>query len=455
MATSTPASVSATMPESAGTAIGAPGFVHAHPTTSPERHAPMTSLRVNASMATSVLRGIASPVLAVLALGACAPPTPSSTFDCPALPGASPDRCASLVKMRLPAALPEAQGNAHGDDLAAAQLGKTLFFDARLSSNQQVRCATCHKPENAFHDAKASSTGLVQVERNSPSLFGAAWHRWQTWDGKADSLWSQPLLAFENPREMGFSRLELAHRVFGTWRSDYEAIFGALPPLDDATRFPARGKPGDPAFDGLSEADQRAVNEIAANVGKSLEAYLRRLAHGPGRFDRFLDGDAAALTADEKAGLDVYFRAGCDACHLGPTLSDDAFHVLALPPASGRPVERARADALELLSRSPFTAAGAFHDGPKGAAPPAPTAADEGAYLTPTLRNVSRTAPYGHNGTLGTLEAAVVFHFESASTDPRLTKASLSPSELASLVSFLKALDVDDPPLPWNGWPDR
>jgi cytochrome c peroxidase len=405
-------------------------------------------------MACSLFRG-ASVLGALVALGACAPPTATPTESCSLVPGATAAQCTSLQAMRLPAALPAADGNAHGDELAAAELGKSLFFDARLSANQQVRCATCHKPENVFDDAKPSSTGLVLVDRNSPSLFGAAWHRWQTWDGKADSLWSQPLLAFENPKEMDFTRLELAHRLFTTWRAQYEALFGALPPLDDATRFPPRGKPGDAAFDGMSAADRHAVNEVAANVGKSLEAYVRKLGYGPGRFDRFLDGDATALSDAEQQGLEVYLRAGCDACHAGPALSDDAFHALELLPAPGHPEERARAQALELLASSPFSAAGDFHDGPKGATPPAPTAGDEGAYLTPSLRNVSRTAPYGHNGTLATLNDAVRFHLASPSADPKLGHASLSDAEVAALVTFLEALDAADPPLPWNGWPDR
>jgi cytochrome c peroxidase len=346
--------------------------------------------------------------------------------------------------MRLPDALPPANGNSHADDDAAAVMGHFLFFDARLSSNGEVRCATCHVPENVFDDGQPTSTGLQTVTRNSPSLFTAPWLSWQMWDGKADSMWMQPLLAFENPKEMGFTRLELAHRAQLTYRASYEALFGPLPPLEDTARFPPQGKPGDVAFDGMSAADQLEVNRVVANLGKALEAYERKLALRPGRFDRFLDGDASSLSPQEREGLRVFFAAGCDACHRGPMLSDEAFHALQVPLAEGQVFERGRAAALEFLALSPFNAAGVFHEGPSGQVP-TPTPEDEGAFRTAPLRNVARTAPYGHNGVLATLETAVDFHLPS-----KVTK-----TERAALLAFLLALDAGDPPKPWNGWPNR
>jgi cytochrome c peroxidase len=363
----------------------------------------------------------------------------SGCQECLGVPGLSSAECEQLAAMRLPDSPPPAQGNAVADVQDAALLGHDLFFDARLSSNQDVRCATCHIPERYFADGLPTSIGLEKVTRNSPSLYGAAWHRWQTWDGKADSVWSQALLAFENEKEMNFTRLELAHRIALTYRARYEAIFGALPPLSDAQRFPSRGKPGDLSFDGMTAGDQLAVNRVAANVGKSLEAYQRRLAFKPGRFEKFLAGDATALTAEEREGARVFFAAGCDGCHSGPLFSDDDFHAI-----SSAPAERARAEALEVLARSPFNAAGPFHDGAPGEVPGA-TAQDEGAYRTPSLRNVNRTGPWGHDGAFATLESVVDFHLPS----------SVTAAERASLVAFLRALNASDPPSPWNNWPGR
>lgn len=376
--------------------------------------------------------------------------------------GLSASQCEALRGMALPSSPPASSGNRFADDEQAALLGFALFFDARLSVNQQVRCATCHLPDRAFADGLPGAVGLAPVERNSPSLFEAAYHRWHNWDGRADSLWSQPLLALENVREMGFTRLGLAHHLFVHERTRYERVFGVLPPLDDAVRFPARGKPGEASWESMTSADRQAVDAIAANAGKAFEAYLRRIAFGPARFDRFVAGEATALDAEERRGLGVFFAAGCDGCHSGPALSDDAFHALRVPALDGAPVERGRAEALEVLRSSPFAANGAFSDAVLPL--PEPTSADEGAFKTPGLRNLSRTAPYGHNGRFATLEEVVDFHLAGGggadaravgTVDGALVPVSLSASERSALLRFLSALDATDPPAPWADWPDR
>jgi cytochrome c peroxidase len=376
--------------------------------------------------------------------------------DCPRAVGLDAAQCQALPGLQLPQHLPASIGNAKADDPAAALLGFSLFFDARLSRGEQVRCASCHVPERAFADGLPTSVGVAQADRNSPSIYTAAWHRWQMWDGRADSLWSQAVLPFENRKEMDFTRLELAHRIFTTWRAPYEAVFGPLPALDDAARYPARGKPGEPAFEAMAPSAQLEVNRVAANVGKALEAYQRRAAHGPGAFDRFVAGDAAALTALEREGLVVFHQARCDACHGGPTLADDGFHVLGVPPAEGQLPERGRVAALELLASSPFTVSGPFHDGPAVEGAP-PVAGEEGAYRTPSLRNVARTGPWGHNGTFPTLERIVDFHLQGGAgdVDRLLVKVTLAAREREALLAFLRSLDVADPPSPWNNWPDR
>lgn len=345
--------------------------------------------------------------------------------------------------MRLPAQLPASPGNLVADDDRAAQLGFELFFDARLSRNSDVRCASCHAPERLFHDGRARSVGLEPVTRNSPSVFTAPWLHWMMWDGKADSLWSQPLLALENPKEMDFTRLELAHRVALSYRARYEAIFGALPPLDDAQRFPARGRPGLPEWDSMSEVDRQAIDLVAANVGKSIEAYERKLAMRAGRFDRWLDGEAAALEPLEREGAVAFFDARCVDCHSGPMLTDERFHALGWAPLDGV-VDRGRAAGLEVLAASPFSLAGSFNDGPKQAVP-TPTGDDEGAFRTAPLRNVTRTGPWGHDGRFDTLEAVVDSHLPAGVTE----------RQRAALLAFLAALEGTDPPSPWNGWPNR
>lgn len=335
--------------------------------------------------------------------------------------------------MRLPEALPPSAENPVADDQSAAQLGHVVFFDARFSSNQQVRCATCHEPELYFTDGEAVSTGLAVVTRNSPSVLTSAFMQWQMWDGRADSLWSQPMLAFENDKEMDFTRLEIAHRVALSHREKYEALFGALPDLQDSQRFPARGKPGDAAWEAMAQADRVAVDTVAANVGKALEAYQRKLAVRPGRLDQFIDGDTTKLSGFEREGLRVFVAAGCVECHSGPMLSDGAFHRLERFSTN----DRGRAEGLAALMQSHFkSSTGTI---------PLPSAEDEFAFRTPPLRNVSRTAPYGHDGSFATLEAVVDLHLPS----------SVKSDERAALLAFLNALVAGDPPSPWNNWPNR
>jgi len=165
----------------------------------------------------------------------------------------------------------------------------------------------------------------------------------------------------------------------------------------------------------------------------------------PGRFDRFIDGDTSSLSTNEREGLRVFLAAGCIACHSGPTLSDGNYYALNVPLRDGQTAERGRAEALEFLATSPFNATGPFHDGEPGPVTPRPTLADEGAFRSAPLRNVSRTAPYGHNGVFATLGEALDFHLP-----PTVTR-----TERTALLAFLLALDAGDPPEPWNGWPSR
>lgn len=380
--------------------------------------------------------------------------------------------CHRAARLRLSTALPPAPGNRYGDNEKAARLGFEIFYDARFSTPQDTRCATCHPPETAFQDGDPTPEKFEAVKRNSPGLFNVARQRWQMWDGRADSLWSQPLLALENPDEMNFTRLELAHRIKRTYATEYIAVFGPLPQLDDATRFPSRGKPGQPAFDGMAVADQQAINRLAANIGKALDAYMRKIVTGDAALDRYLDGQATALTPAAQRGLSVFLAAGCDACHGGPNLTDDGFHNIGVPARAGEATDPGRsAGRLLLLQsaynlRSPYADQGDPSAGPTGSELADRGAQDEGAFKTPSLRNVGLTGPYGHNGFFTTLEAVVDFHlagggnraeghrFLGAVSD-KLKPTQLNPSQHDDLMTFLRSLDGEYPPAPWNNWPDR
>lgn len=393
---------------------------------------------------------------ALVLLVACSAPEITTTYVCDLDPAFTREECAAVHAMEL-SALPPARGNAKGDDPDAAALGFHVFFDARFSKGESVRCATCHEPEKKFADGLPTSTGLARVTRHSPTLLNAARMRWSLWDGRADSVWSQPLFAFENPLEMDFTRLEIAHAIELRYKTEYERVFGALPSLD---RFPARGRPGDPAWESMSQTDRDRIDAIVANVGKALEAYVRKLAAGPSAFDRFLAGERAALDEEQRAGLVVFVKSGCTRCHGGELLSDQTFHALRVSAWPGDPIDVGREAAPEILKASPFTSRGAYWDGPKEDVPMTSTPADRGAFRTPSLRNATRAGPWGHNGRFATLKDAIAFHevdtndpSATGTRDPLLGSTRLSDLDLARLVRFIESLEGAYPLPPWNDWP--
>lgn len=385
-------------------------------------------------------------------------------------PGATAPQCAAIQNLLLPETLPAARGNAHGDDFNAAYLGYSIFFDARFSANEQVRCASCHAPEDHFNDNKATpDEGLGAVPRNAPILLNAAWNTWQFWDGRADTLWSQPLYTLEAVNEMNFTRLNLAHAVAAYYSAQYAAVYGPLP---DLSTLPASGKPGDAAFDNLPKASQDAVNLIAANVGKSIEGYLRHVASGRSPFDDFLTGQSTAIAPAAQRGIVVFAKAGCLACHNGPNLTDNKFHNLGVPALPGASDDAGRAVGLVQAAHDPFNQQGIYYDGPRESGAdenPADAASLVGAFRTPSLRNLGESWPYGHNGTFATLEDVINFHLQggghnnvgyAGSVDPLLVPQQLTSQELADLVAFLQSIvgtytgSYTSPPLWWD-WPDR
>jgi cytochrome c peroxidase len=299
-----------------------------------------------------------------------------------------------LKEMTLPGAPPPDPTNAKADDPAAAALGKKLFSDALLSPSGKVSCATCHDPAKEFTDGLPQSQGVARVAFNAPSVLLAAHSRWQFWDGRADSLWMQATGPLENDKEMGSSRLYVAHQIEARYKSEYEAVFGAL----DVPAL-ASGKPGDPAYDALPPEQKRSATRVLANVGKAIAAFERTLRVKPNRLDAYIAGDTTALNDLEKRGLRDFFLAGCAQCHYGPRLTNDAFHSLRFP---GR--ERGRIDAVPKLLASEMNAAGEYSDAPR------PVRARPGslaAFKTPTLRGIAGTGPYGHDGMIPTLTELV------------------------------------------------
>jgi cytochrome c peroxidase len=352
-----------------------------------------------------------------------------------------------MKQMLVPGAPPPNPSNTKADDPYAALLGQALFADTRFSKNGLVSCATCHQAGKAYSDGLPTSKGIEQVDRNAPSITLASHSRWAFWDGRSDSLWSQALGPMESAAEMGSSRLRIAHHLFDHYKAEYEAAFGALPPLGDLSRFPPEGKPKDPAWDAMSAQDKDAVNRVFSNAGKAIEAHERTLRVQPSALDRYILGDKSALTDIQKDGLHTFFEVGCAQCHYGPRLTDDAFHSLrfATGRMDGMP-DRGRIDAIASLEANEFNRRGAYSDS-KSTEAIAMDPSMLGAFKTPTLRAMPSTAPYGHGGTFATLEDVIAVYARGGDPAEPTSVGSLErwivkfeEKRSPSLVELMKAL---------------
>ncbi len=429
-------------------------------------------------------------------------------------------RRASALSPQPP--LPPSPTNALADDPRAALLGQRLFFDPELSGalvrtsdlgtageTGRVACDACHAPEGWFVDRRAPGRGHgslgadVLSHRNSPTLVNAAYYEWQQWDGVFDSLWNHSTTTPEHPSIMHGSRVRIARVLARKYAAPYERLFGAWPALD-LTRVPEDASPptsvwfavsGDksqiPAWNALTPEQQQGFDEVYANYGKLLEAYLRRLVSGPSPFDRYIAGERDALSASAARGLRLFVgKAACHECHSGPMLSDAAwngrawepgkgFHNLglaqdpdAVPTIADRDIGRGpllRA----LLADSPnplnvFSGVSRFSDDPAyGRAKLERAAAVDpdaqlGAFRTPSLRNVAQTAPYMHNGYLATLDDVVRFYDQGGHAsgfvgekDKLVFELDLTEQERADLVAFLKSLTGEPVPRELRQAPGR
>lgn len=400
--------------------------------------------------------------MALALLAGCAPlgePLPPAEQP---IAGFTAEQIALLATLTGAERVPPDPTNRVADEPGAAALGQALFFADELGPTF-VRCPVCHDPQRAF-SGRVSYDGQGGLRlRNPPSLMGSAHQRWFFWDGRADSHWAQARTPLEDPEEVAGDRLFLAHAIAGTerLRARYEAVFGPLPDLDG---LPPRAMPGgdaeqSAAWQRLDAPTRDAIDGVLANTGKALAAYQRRLVSTDAPLDRLigalLDGDSegaeAAMSAEARRGARLFVgAAGCVDCHNGPVLSDGGFHDIGLrpDPRDGHP--EGRLGAIEAVLGDRFNGAGAFSDAPDGPAARrlerlAPHEADRGAFRTPTLREVARTAPYGHDGRFTTLEAIVRYKLDpDAPPDglrsPLLVPRALDDEDIAALIAFLHAL---------------
>lgn len=288
----------------------------------------------------------------------------------------------------LPEQIPDPPDNAYSRE--RTELGRALFFEPLLSLDGSVACATCHLPEHGFAEPAATSTGVggKRTARNAPTLFNRAFAPAHMWDGRASVLEQQVLLPIENPDEMALPLAQALERL----RAD----------------------------SGYRERFERAYGELSqSTLAKALAQFVRRLTFADSPVDRFRIGEVTGLSVEERAGMWLFeSRAGCWKCHSGPNLSDESFHNTGVGARDGQ-AEPAR-QAITGDER------------------------DRGRFKTPTLRALSFTAPYMHDGSLATLEEVVDFYARGGNPnpalDPLLAELELSPEERRALVAFLHAL---------------
>lgn len=300
--------------------------------------------------------------------------------------GGCPDRVTPVGLVAAPAVDP---------DLAA--VGEELFDDPRLSATGDVSCASCHDKARAFTDGLPVAEGIAVGRRNTPTIVNLAFSRNFTWDGHADTLEGAIRGALVNPAEMGLTE---------------EALVASL----DADLAVLRARFPDAEID---------LDFVAA----ALAEHVRTLAAGDSAVDRFLYcGDDTALTAQERRGWEVFSRgANCVECH---TVQHDSVGL---------------GGGLALFTDGRFHNIGAGRSQDAGRAEVTGSAADTGAFKTPTLRNVSRTGPYMHDGSLATLEEVVDFYDDGGGNVPGRDRLviplSLTQAEKDDLVAFLRSLD--------------
>ena len=280
-------------------------------------------------------------------------------------------------------------------DPKRVQLGQRLFNDPRLSVNNTLSCASCHRLDKGGADDKAFSLGFdgKPVEVNTPTVFNASLNFHQFWDGRVDSLEEQVHMVVISPTEMG-----------STWETVVKRI------ADDPDYAKA-----------FSNAYPDGVNE--PNIRNALADYERTLLTPNSRFDQYLLGNTDILTPREKFGYQRFKEYGCIACHQGVNIGGNMFQKFGvMGDYIGDRGNPTRAD------EGRFNVTG--------------DEADRQVFKVPSLRNVARTAPYFHKGSAPTLEKAVEVMFKyQLGREPQKNDTEL-------IVEFLKTLTGE-----WEGKP--
>ena len=282
-----------------------------------------------------------------------------------------------------------------------ARLGRWLFFDKRLSADNTVACATCHRPDHAFSEPTAVSTGIggQKGSRKAPSPVNQADallpHFF--WDGRAGSLEDQALGPIGNPIEMGMNDMP------GALAQKVTAIEGYRPYFRSAF--------GSDAITGVL-------------IAKAIVAYERTRMSGNSPWDRWrYERDETAVSDQAKQGHELFFgKAKCRQCHAGNNFTDSKFHNLGV---GWDPVTKTFSDEGRFVVTK--------------------NEADRGSFKTPTLRDVTKHAPYLHDGSVATLREVVEVYNRGGHKNPyldvKMEPLGLSANEVDAIVAFLQSLE--------------
>ena len=283
---------------------------------------------------------------------------------------------------------------------AKIDLGKQLYFDGRLSKNNAISCAFCHNPGTGFADPRQTSIGVGGGVggRQSPTVYNTGLNHVQFWDGRARSLEEQAIGPIHNPVEMAETHEHVVAKLgkIKGYQQQFRAVFGT-----------------DVNLQGIAEA---------------IAAYERTVLSTNSAFDKYVLGAQKAMDEAAVRGLALFKgKARCILCHNGPNFTDNQFHNLGVPQVG--PMK-------EDLGRFAVSRA----------------EKDRGAFKTPTLRSITETAPYMHDGAFKTLEEVVEFMDQGGGSNPNLSPLvkplNLTAEEKSDLVAFLKALAGE--PIPFS-----
>ncbi len=271
-------------------------------------------------------------------------------------------------------------------------LGRDLFFDPLLSADRSVACATCHRPEYAFAEPRPITQGIAGRvgRRNTPTLLNSAYLSSLFWDGRSRSLEAQAVEPILNHAEMGFE--------------DEQSVLDRLTPKYGRRTQTVLGTP-------LS----------LSSVAMALASFERTLLSGDSNFDRFEAGQKDAISPAARNGRSLFFgKAGCGTCHLPPLFTDFVFHNLGIGWRGSDHGDRGRFEVTRKRE-------------------------DLGAFKTPSLRDVTRTAPYMHDGSVATLRGVIDFYksggHANPALDPLIKPLDLTATEIDELLAFLGTLE--------------